>query len=221
MLRRHPFDPYAVYSRFPIVLSERYTMLVCLLMHQIGSTMVGRSNGKDPEIRNDMMENGDLTKESEENVKGINKEKFMQENSQDNVNKDHRKSHAAQNKSQYTRMPNSRGRADFARVLVEFDVKKGFEEEICIQYMSKENIVKGTKVCRKVNKSNNKEANDNPVMNENNGSNKDDKGFIEVRYRKNENWKSNKNTVYNQKKGNQGILRTKEGILMECTREKR
>ncbi|GKB26396.1 RNA-directed DNA polymerase, eukaryota, reverse transcriptase zinc-binding domain protein [Tanacetum coccineum] len=39
-----------------------------------------------------------------------------------------------------------RGRADFARVLVEFDVTKGFKKEICIQYMSKENIVKGTKV---------------------------------------------------------------------------
>ncbi|GJV05891.1 ribonuclease H-like domain-containing protein [Tanacetum coccineum] len=55
--------------------------------------------------------------------------------------------------------------------------------------------------CKKVNKSNNKEANDKPVKNENNGSNKEDEGFIEVRYRKNENWKNNKNAIYNQKKG--------------------
>ncbi|GKB83474.1 ATPase, F1/V1/A1 complex, alpha/beta subunit [Tanacetum coccineum] len=38
-----------------------------------------------------------------------------------------------------------RGRAEFARFLVEFDVKKGFKDEIMIQYKSKENVVKGVK----------------------------------------------------------------------------
>ncbi|PWA54043.1 hypothetical protein CTI12_AA439110 [Artemisia annua] len=37
------------------------------------------------------------------------------------------------------------GKADYARVLVEFDVKKGFKEKIVIQYRNKENEVKGSK----------------------------------------------------------------------------
>ena len=32
---------------------------------------------------------------------------------------------------------------DFARVLVEFEVKKGFKEEIVIQYRDKNNVMKG------------------------------------------------------------------------------
>ncbi|GJZ86040.1 RNA-directed DNA polymerase, eukaryota, reverse transcriptase zinc-binding domain protein [Tanacetum coccineum] len=39
-----------------------------------------------------------------------------------------------------------RGRATFARVLVEFDVKKGYKDEIGIQYMSKDKIVKEEEV---------------------------------------------------------------------------
>nr|GEU61976.1 hypothetical protein [Tanacetum cinerariifolium] len=38
-----------------------------------------------------------------------------------------------------------KGRVEYARVLVEFDVDKGFKEEICIQYMSKDNVIRGTK----------------------------------------------------------------------------
>nr|GEU61232.1 hypothetical protein [Tanacetum cinerariifolium] len=38
-----------------------------------------------------------------------------------------------------------RGRAEFARVLVEFKVKKGFKEQMDIQYKNKENVVIGTK----------------------------------------------------------------------------
>ncbi|GKE48554.1 hypothetical protein Tco_1479812 [Tanacetum coccineum] len=38
-----------------------------------------------------------------------------------------------------------RGRAEFARVLVEFDVNKGFKDKIDIQYKNKKNVVKGTK----------------------------------------------------------------------------
>ncbi|GJZ37889.1 ATPase, F1/V1/A1 complex, alpha/beta subunit [Tanacetum coccineum] len=64
------------------------------------------------------------------------------------------------------------GKAEFARVLVEFDVKKGFKEEIVIQYKSKENIVKGTKNI----------ANGNlrfaPTSS---GRSKEDEGFVEVR----------------------------------------
>ncbi|GKC45461.1 RNA-directed DNA polymerase, eukaryota, reverse transcriptase zinc-binding domain protein [Tanacetum coccineum] len=71
-----------------------------------------------------------------------------------------------------------RGRADFARVLVEFDVTKGFKKEICIQYMSKENIVKGTKVVN-VEYQWRPEIYSHCMVNENNGSNKEDKGFIE------------------------------------------
>ncbi|GJT59199.1 hypothetical protein Tco_1002732 [Tanacetum coccineum] len=36
-------------------------------------------------------------------------------------------------------------RVEYARVLIEFVVEKGFKEEICIQYRNKENQVKGTK----------------------------------------------------------------------------
>ncbi|GJU07261.1 RNA-directed DNA polymerase, eukaryota, reverse transcriptase zinc-binding domain protein [Tanacetum coccineum] len=94
-----------------------------------------------------------------------------------------------------------RGRAEFARVLVEFDVKKGFKDEIGIQYMSKDNKVKGTKVCSKMKKTNGEEVNNNNGKNANNASNKEDDGFLEVRHRKYDNWKNNRNYVHNQKKG--------------------
>nr|GEY43712.1 hypothetical protein [Tanacetum cinerariifolium] len=61
-----------------------------------------------------------------------------------------------------------RGRADFARVLVEFDVKKGFKEEI------------------EVNKSNGEEVNDSPIRKENKGSTKEDEGFVEDRMKEKE-----------------------------------
>nr|GEX89195.1 hypothetical protein [Tanacetum cinerariifolium] len=38
-----------------------------------------------------------------------------------------------------------KGRAEYARVLVEFDVYKGFKKEICIKYKSKDNVIRGTK----------------------------------------------------------------------------
>ncbi|GKA46942.1 RNA-directed DNA polymerase, eukaryota, reverse transcriptase zinc-binding domain protein [Tanacetum coccineum] len=38
-----------------------------------------------------------------------------------------------------------KGIADFARVLVEFDASKGLKDEICVQYRSKDNVIKGTK----------------------------------------------------------------------------
>jgi hypothetical protein len=37
------------------------------------------------------------------------------------------------------------GKIDFARVLVEFTVEKGFRENIVIQYIDKNNVVKGSK----------------------------------------------------------------------------
>ncbi|GJX45179.1 RNA-directed DNA polymerase, eukaryota, reverse transcriptase zinc-binding domain protein [Tanacetum coccineum] len=37
------------------------------------------------------------------------------------------------------------GKGEYTRVLVEFDVNKGFKDEICIRYRNKENQVKGTK----------------------------------------------------------------------------
>ncbi|GJV47844.1 RNA-directed DNA polymerase, eukaryota, reverse transcriptase zinc-binding domain protein [Tanacetum coccineum] len=64
-----------------------------------------------------------------------------------------------------------RGRATFARVLVEFDVKKGYKDEIGIQYMSKDKRVK------------------------------ENDGFVEVRNRKQDNWRNNRSYVHNQKKG--------------------
>ncbi|GJR71586.1 RNA-directed DNA polymerase, eukaryota, reverse transcriptase zinc-binding domain protein [Tanacetum coccineum] len=40
------------------------------------------------------------------------------------------------------------GRLEYARVLVEFDVKKGFKEKIEVQYRNKENEVKGSKTVK-------------------------------------------------------------------------
>lgn len=40
------------------------------------------------------------------------------------------------------------GRAEYTRVLVEFDVNKGIKEEIGIQYRDNENVVKGTKTIK-------------------------------------------------------------------------
>ncbi|GKA27000.1 hypothetical protein Tco_0713168 [Tanacetum coccineum] len=87
-----------------------------IMMYSTQKDNQTRFNGKDPEIRNDVMENEDLTNKnsdmnesddtfwesSEDNPMEINKDKFILENSQDNVNKDHGKSYAAavQNKSQ-------------------------------------------------------------------------------------------------------------------------
>ncbi|GKA85569.1 hypothetical protein Tco_0807223 [Tanacetum coccineum] len=41
------------------------------------------------------------------------------------------------------------GRLDFARVLVEFDVMKGFKEKIEMQYKDKNNVKKGYGNCTK------------------------------------------------------------------------
>nr|GEX63206.1 ATPase, F1/V1/A1 complex, alpha/beta subunit, zinc knuckle CX2CX4HX4C [Tanacetum cinerariifolium] len=38
-----------------------------------------------------------------------------------------------------------KGRTDFARVLVEFHASKGFKDVICVQYKSKDNMIKGVK----------------------------------------------------------------------------
>ncbi|GJW58997.1 zinc finger, RanBP2-type containing protein [Tanacetum coccineum] len=43
---------------------------------------------------------------------------------------------------------NGRAKTEYARVLVEFDVKKGFKEEIVVQYRDKGNVVRGTKVVK-------------------------------------------------------------------------
>ncbi|GKD33361.1 RNA-directed DNA polymerase, eukaryota, reverse transcriptase zinc-binding domain protein, partial [Tanacetum coccineum] len=91
------------------------------------------------------------------------------------------------------------------RVLVEFNVKKGFKEEIVIQYKSKENIVKGTKnvvveyqwklvicsncmvfrhsksKCSKLDKNNVEKDNNVDIKDESSGNSKEDEGFVEVR----------------------------------------
>nr|GEX34526.1 hypothetical protein [Tanacetum cinerariifolium] len=80
-----------------------------------------------------------------------------------------------------------RGRATFARVLVEFDVKKGFKDEIGIQYMGKDKIVKGTKVvkveyqCKPENfqTTNGAAFNNKKEKDINNESNKENDGFVE------------------------------------------
>nr|GEX18071.1 hypothetical protein [Tanacetum cinerariifolium] len=113
-----------------------------------------------------------------------------------------------------------RGRATFARVLVEFDVKKGFKDEIGIQYMSKDNIVKGTKVvkveyqwkpkicsncmmfgnnvnkCSKMKKTNGAAFNNQKEKDINNESNKENDGFVEIRNRKQDNWRNNMSYVH-------------------------
>ncbi|GJS13293.1 RNA-directed DNA polymerase, eukaryota, reverse transcriptase zinc-binding domain protein [Tanacetum coccineum] len=72
-----------------------------------------------------------------------------------------------------------KGRAEYARVLVEFDVNKGFKDEICVQYRSKDNVIKGTK---KV-KENGKKKESIDV--------KDVDGFTEVKHRKNNEFRRN------------------------------
>ncbi|GKA95601.1 hypothetical protein Tco_0817696 [Tanacetum coccineum] len=72
-----------------------------------------------------------------------------------------------------------KGSAEYARVLVEFDVNKGFKDEICVQYKSKDNVIKGTK---KV-KENGKKKESIDV--------KDVDGFTEVKHKKNNEFKRN------------------------------
>ncbi|PWA39327.1 hypothetical protein CTI12_AA572880 [Artemisia annua] len=43
-------------------------------------------------------------------------------------------------------MSNRQRKTDYARVLLEFDVKKGFKEKIAIQYKDKDNVIRGTKI---------------------------------------------------------------------------
>ncbi|GKC05519.1 putative receptor-like protein kinase [Tanacetum coccineum] len=101
-----------------------------------------------------------------------------------------------------------RGRAEFARVLVEFEVKKGFKEHIDIQYKNKENVVIGTKkvdveyqwkpdicshcmvfghnkkVCKTLGNANEEKGNNVGNKDETRGPNIVDDGFVEVKNRK-------------------------------------
>ncbi|GJZ13732.1 RNA-directed DNA polymerase, eukaryota, reverse transcriptase zinc-binding domain protein [Tanacetum coccineum] len=119
---------------------------------------------------------------------------------------------------------NGRGKAEFARVLVEFDVKKGLKEEIDIQYKSRENVVKWTKKvdvdyqwkldicpncmvfghneknCHKL-ETNNKGKDYNADNRKgSNGKKIVEEEFVEVRNRKVGNIRSNNNYVKNQQK---------------------
>ncbi|GJT55299.1 RNA-directed DNA polymerase, eukaryota, reverse transcriptase zinc-binding domain protein [Tanacetum coccineum] len=121
-----------------------------------------------------------------------------------------------------------RERADFARVLVEFEAKKGFKEHIDIQYRSKDNVVIGTKkveveyqwkpdicshcmvfghkerTCKKIVRNEVEENSTNEEgrygKKENKEKDKVDNSFTEVRNRKRENVRFNNNNVRNQRR---------------------
>ncbi|GKC31240.1 hypothetical protein Tco_1038534, partial [Tanacetum coccineum] len=117
-----------------------------------------------------------------------------------------------------------RGRAEFARVLVEFEVKKDFKEHIDIQYKNKENVVKGTKkvdveyqwkpdicshcmvfrhnekVSKKLDRDNVEKVNNVGNKDEIKGKNTMDDGFVKVKNRKGENTRGNSNYVRNQQR---------------------
>ncbi|GKC80829.1 RNA-directed DNA polymerase, eukaryota, reverse transcriptase zinc-binding domain protein [Tanacetum coccineum] len=121
-----------------------------------------------------------------------------------------------------------RGRADFARVLVEFEAKKGFKEHIDILYRSKDNVVIGTKkveveyqwkpdicshcmvfghkerTCKKIVRNEVEENSTNEEgrygKKENKEKDKVDNSFTEVRNRKRENVRFNNNNERNQRR---------------------
>nr|GEY11446.1 putative receptor-like protein kinase At5g39000 [Tanacetum cinerariifolium] len=137
-----------------------------------------------------------------------------------------------------------RRRADFARVLVEFEVKKGFKEQIDIQYKNKENVVKGSKkvdvdyqwkpnICshcmvfghnekvgKKFDSVNVEKGNNVGNKDEIRGKNIVDVGFVEVNNRKGENSKGNNNYVRNQQRQGQKQYENKGGTTYRTYRKK-
>ncbi|GJY69516.1 ATPase, F1/V1/A1 complex, alpha/beta subunit [Tanacetum coccineum] len=96
-----------------------------------------------------------------------------------------------------------KGRAEYARVLVEFDVDKGFKEEICIQYRSKDNVIRGTKKVKvEYDKMKNKESIDVDEVS----------GFTQVRYRKNFEAKRNDRIGMNQYGGSKRNVWNNNGV---------
>ncbi|GJV07292.1 zinc knuckle CX2CX4HX4C containing protein [Tanacetum coccineum] len=113
------------------------------------------------------------------------------------------------------------GKGEYTRVLVEFDVNKGFKDEICIRYRNKENQVKGTKSvkveyhwrskicthykvfghdvskCKNVVKVDDGKNRQGETSNEKRKHYCEEEGFIEVNYIKNIDKKKNGQDFYN------------------------
>ncbi|GJT19199.1 RNA-directed DNA polymerase, eukaryota, reverse transcriptase zinc-binding domain protein [Tanacetum coccineum] len=107
-----------------------------------------------------------------------------------------------------------RGRAEYARVLVEFDATKGFKDEICVQYRSKDNVIKDEKCIKSMRT---KEGdNQGTVENKETIDVGDNDGFTEVKQKKNFENRRNDRFGFNQWGGKRngwnrtGIYRRKE-----------
>nr|GEV70451.1 hypothetical protein [Tanacetum cinerariifolium] len=107
------------------------------------------------------------------------------------------------------------GRGEYTRVLVEFDVNKGFKDEICILYKNKEN----QNVVRVYDGKNGQ----GETSNEKRNHNCEEEGFIEVNYSKNIDKRKNGQGFYNNNQGSgkdyennewnkNGVYRRKEGM---------
>ncbi|GJV53841.1 RNA-directed DNA polymerase, eukaryota, reverse transcriptase zinc-binding domain protein [Tanacetum coccineum] len=129
------------------------------------------------------------------------------------------------------------GKMEYARVLVEFDVKKGFKDKIVIQYRNKENEVKGSKtvnveylwkpdICshcsvfghdfnkcgkrpKTVDEIEKERENVKPIET-------DAEGFIEVNYKKNAGQKRTDNVV-NSSKNDFNCMRKNDGLWRKKT----
>ncbi|GKB71203.1 RNA-directed DNA polymerase, eukaryota, reverse transcriptase zinc-binding domain protein [Tanacetum coccineum] len=125
-----------------------------------------------------------------------------------------------------------KGGAEYARVLVEFDVDKGFKEEICIQYRSKDNVIRGAKkvqveyvwkphICSqcKVFGHRDEKCSKFKRMGDESIDVGEDGGFTQVRYRKNFGAKRNDRNGMNQWGGNKRNVWNNNGIYKKKDKE--